>query len=58
MKFRCPICKKPVKLGDPHFPFCNERCRTLDLAAWSAEEYRVSSSAAPPEDEGGPADAD
>jgi endogenous inhibitor of DNA gyrase (YacG/DUF329 family) len=51
MKFRCPICKKPVNLGDSDFPFCSERCRILDLGAWSAEEYRVSSSASPPEEE-------
>ncbi len=51
MKFRCPICKKPVKLGDSDFPFCSERCRILDLGAWSNEEYRVSSSASPSEEE-------
>ena len=24
------------------FPFCSERCRLLDLGAWSAEKYVVS----------------
>ncbi len=51
MKFSCPICKKPVNLGDPDFPFCGERCRILDLGAWSAEEYRVSLSGQPPDPE-------
>jgi endogenous inhibitor of DNA gyrase (YacG/DUF329 family) len=45
MKFSCPICKKRVKLGTPDFPFCSERCRTLDLANWSDEKYKVSSTA-------------
>ncbi len=25
----------------PCRPFCSERCRTLDLGAWSTESYRV-----------------
>ena len=58
MKFRCPICKKPVNLGDADFPFCSERCRTRDLGAWSAEEYRISSSVVPPQDEEEPRDED
>ena len=43
MKHSCPICKKPTDpQKDPEFPFCSERCRTLDLGAWSAEKYVVS----------------
>jgi hypothetical protein len=37
----CPICKKEVKLGDPDFPFCCERCRLIDLGNWSSEKYRI-----------------
>jgi endogenous inhibitor of DNA gyrase (YacG/DUF329 family) len=51
MKFECPICKKNVTLGDPDFPFCSERCRIIDLGNWSAEKYRISSPAPPPESE-------
>lgn len=51
MNFHCPICKKPVNLGDPDFPFCSERCRILDLGAWSSEKYKVSSPAPPPHKE-------
>lgn len=43
MQYQCPICKKPTdsdKQAD--FPFCSERCRLLDLGAWSAEKYVVS----------------
>lgn len=54
---KCPICKKDVQLGDPDFPFCSERCRTIDLGNWSAEKYKVTSDE-PPEweedDEGKP----
>ena len=37
----CPICKKPVKLGDPEMPFCSERCRVIDLGVWADEGYRI-----------------
>jgi uncharacterized protein len=43
MKHICPICKKPTDSGkEAEFPFCSERCRLLDLGAWSAEKYVVS----------------
>jgi len=43
MKYECPICKKPTDSAkDADFPFCSERCRMLDLGAWSAEKYVVS----------------
>jgi len=49
---KCPICKKEVQPGDPDFPFCSERCRTIDLGNWSAEKYKISSPAQPqPRDE-------
>jgi hypothetical protein len=43
MKHRCPICKSPAD-SEVHadFPFCSERCRVLDLGAWSSEKYVVS----------------
>ena len=38
----CPICRKPVCWEKtPARPFCSERCRLLDLGAWSAERYQV-----------------
>ena len=39
---KCPICKKEVVPGTPDFPFCSERCRTMDLGNWSSERYVVS----------------
>jgi uncharacterized protein len=45
MTYNCPICKKPTDSDqDAEFPFCSERCRLLDLGAWSAEKYVVSDS--------------
>jgi uncharacterized protein len=43
VKIRCPICKKPVKTSDPEFPFCSERCRTIDLGKWASGQYVISS---------------
>lgn len=40
---RCPVCKKnEVAIGDPDFPFCSQRCRTMDLGNWAAEKYVIS----------------
>jgi len=43
VKLRCPICKKPVSSTAPDFPFCSERCRTIDLGKWASGGYVVSS---------------
>ena len=38
----CPVCRKPVPWETTATrPFCSDRCRLLDLGAWSAEAYRV-----------------
>ncbi len=43
MQHICPICKRPTDSEkDAEFPFCSERCRLLDLGAWSSEKYLVS----------------
>ena len=43
LKLRCPICKKIVKAGDPEFPFCSDRCRTIDLGKWASGAYVIPS---------------
>ena len=43
VKLRCPICKKAVKSSDADFPFCSERCRTVDLGKWASGDYVISS---------------
>src|SRR5215469_11890112 len=42
-KVRCPICKKAVMSSSPDFPFCSERCRTIDLGKWASGGYVISS---------------
>lgn len=39
---KCVICKAELPEPSPHRPFCSERCKTLDLAKWLGEEYRIS----------------
>ncbi|MFZ0199198.1 MAG: DNA gyrase inhibitor YacG [Candidatus Sulfotelmatobacter sp.] len=51
LKLRCPICKKAVKNGDAEFPFCSERCRTIDLGKWASGAYVISSQATEGEEE-------
>jgi uncharacterized protein len=43
IKLNCPICKKPVASTDADFPFCSERCRTIDLGKWASGGYVISS---------------
>jgi len=43
---KCPICKRPVDdatAGQPGstFPFCSDRCRTIDLARWLDGKYQI-----------------
>ena len=42
-KLLCPLCKKEVKSTDPDYPFCSERCRTIDLGNWASGKYVISS---------------
>jgi uncharacterized protein len=41
---RCPMCKRETTWeGNPHRPFCSERCKLIDLDNWLSERYRISS---------------
>ncbi len=42
---KCPICRRPVKMGDEDFPFCSARCRDVDLGNWASEKYVISTPA-------------
>ena len=37
------MCKKEVESTDPDYPFCSDRCRTIDLGSWASGEYVISS---------------
>jgi endogenous inhibitor of DNA gyrase (YacG/DUF329 family) len=49
----CVYCRKrPV---EPRWtPFCSERCKLLDLAAWAEGRYRIPGEEVPPETDAGP----
>lgn len=32
-----------MKKGDPQFPFCSDRCRTIDLGKWASGAYVIQS---------------
>ncbi len=49
VKVGCPICKKPVKSTDSDFPFCSQRCRTIDLGKWASGGYVISTPITDPE---------
>jgi endogenous inhibitor of DNA gyrase (YacG/DUF329 family) len=51
LKLRCPICKNVVKSGDPEFPFCSDRCRTIDLGKWASGAYVIPSPVADAEEQ-------
>jgi endogenous inhibitor of DNA gyrase (YacG/DUF329 family) len=48
---KCPSCRKLIEydLNNPWRPFCSERCKTIDIAAWANEEYRVAGDPISPE---------
>jgi endogenous inhibitor of DNA gyrase (YacG/DUF329 family) len=45
---RCPVCRQPVRRDSPHFPFCGERCKQIDLGRWASEDYRIAGEPATP----------
>jgi endogenous inhibitor of DNA gyrase (YacG/DUF329 family) len=48
----CPICRKKTEWdGNPFRPFCSERCKTIDLAAWASGEYHIAGEKKPGNDE-------
>ena len=52
MIVKCPLCGKEVEWkGNPFRPFCSERCKNIDLAAWASGEYRVAGNSSQNEEE-------
>jgi uncharacterized protein len=43
LKLHCPTCETVVTATDPEFPFCSERCRTIDLGKWASGAYVIRS---------------
>jgi len=45
LKIACPTCGRQVHYGrreSPHFPFCSERCKLVDLGKWLDGEHKIS----------------
>ena len=36
---QCPICGTAANPNGKSYPFCGDRCRTIDLGNWAAENY-------------------
>ncbi len=43
LSLNCPVCKKVIQWNAdfPNRPFCSERCKMIDLGAWSSEEHTI-----------------
>lgn len=41
--FRCPTCNATAlpRSVNRAYPFCSERCRTVDLGRWMASQYAL-----------------
>jgi uncharacterized protein len=46
---RCPTCRTVVTEKGENFPFCSDRCRSIDLGKWASGAYRISSPVVDPE---------
>ncbi|HEX3154720.1 MAG TPA: DNA gyrase inhibitor YacG [Candidatus Angelobacter sp.] len=42
LSLRCPICRTIVLKTQEDFPFCSDRCRTIDLGKWASGGYVIS----------------
>jgi endogenous inhibitor of DNA gyrase (YacG/DUF329 family) len=47
---RCPICRTLVTRSGEDFPFCSDRCRTIDLGKWASGKYVISTAINDPEE--------
>lgn len=52
VSLRCPTCRKIVLANAPDFPFCSDRCRTIDLGKWISGGYVISTPIDDPESGG------
>ncbi len=50
---KCPICGGDAKprQENPSAPFCNARCKMIDLGKWMNEEYGVPVEGSPDEED-------
>jgi uncharacterized protein len=42
LRVKCPTCRhETLWENNPHRPFCSDRCKLIDLGAWTEERYRI-----------------
>lgn len=43
ISLNCPVCQTLIHWNKdfPSRPFCSERCKMIDLGAWSSEEHTI-----------------
>ncbi|HSG62106.1 MAG TPA: DNA gyrase inhibitor YacG [Pseudomonadales bacterium] len=43
LSLHCPTCKREIFWTSdfPERPFCSQRCKLIDLGAWSSEEHTI-----------------
>jgi endogenous inhibitor of DNA gyrase (YacG/DUF329 family) len=49
----CPICGRRLegpRSEWPKFPFCSDKCKTIDLGRWLSERYTVPKQEQEPEE--------
>ncbi len=52
LEIKCPRCgQKSYWQDNESRPFCSEKCRLIDLAAWSDEDYTIDGGRAPQNEE-------
>ena len=49
LSLRCPICRTLVLRTQEDFPFCSDRCRSIDLGKWASGGYVISTKIHDPE---------
>jgi uncharacterized protein len=49
LALRCPICRTLVLRTQEDFPFCSDRCRSIDLGKWASGGYVISTKINDPE---------
>jgi hypothetical protein len=47
---RCPNCRTLVLSSNEDFPFCTDRCRSIDLGKWASGGYVISRAINDPEE--------
>jgi uncharacterized protein len=42
LRVKCPTCRNECSWeNNIHRPFCSERCKLIDLGAWTEERFRI-----------------